>query len=158
MLGHDLIDEALCCFNAGALRFDMDGNRNQIINNAKPGLITRLNAGIYQIVSTYGDANASVRADVTVEPGKLSDVTISHTAAKVTFKLVTRAGGDAMADTQWTITNAQGELVKESVGALPTHILAMGTYAVSAKHGGRTYRRDFSVPTGDIFEVEIQAR
>ncbi len=137
---------------------DKHGNRQQIVTGAKPGLITRLNAGIYQIVSTYGDANATVRADVTVEPGKLTDVTVAHIAARVTFKLVTRAGGEAVADTQWVITTAQGEPVKESVGALPTHILATGNYNVSAKHSGRTYRRDFAIPNGDVYEVEVVAR
>ena len=137
---------------------DKHGNRSQIVSNAKTGMITRLNAGLYQVVSTYGDANATVRADVTVEPGKLTDLTIAHLAAKVTFKLVARAGGEAIAETQWSISNAQGELVKESVGALPTHILATGNYAVSAKHSGRTYRRDFSIPSGEVFEVEVVAR
>jgi hypothetical protein len=137
---------------------DKHGNRHQIVAGAKPGLITRLNAGLYQIVSTYGDANATVRADVTVEPGKLTEITIAHVAAKVTFKLVTRAGGEALADTQWTITTSQGEAVKESVGALPTHILATGNYVVSAKYAGRTYRRDFAIPNGDVYEVEVIAR
>ena len=59
-----------------------------------------------------------------------------HAAAKVTFKLVARAGGDAIADTQWNVANAQGETVKESVGALPTHILAPGSL-----HGQRPQRR-----------------
>ena len=58
---------------------------------------------------------------MTVEAGKLTEATLSHAAAKVTFKLVARPGGDAIADTQWSLANAQGEIVKESVGALPTH-------------------------------------
>ena len=55
------------------------------------------------------------------------------------FKLVTRPGGDAIADTQWSLATAQGEAVQESSGALPTHFLAPGTYVVSAKHAGRAY-------------------
>ena len=137
---------------------DRFGGRAQVMSGAKPGLIIRLNAGIYQIVSTYGDANAAVRTDITVEPGKLTEVTVAHTASKVTFKLVNRAGGEALAETQWTITSGQGEQVKESVGALPTHILAAGTYTVSAKHGGRVYRRDFAVKSDDSVEVEIVTR
>ena len=58
------------------------------MENAKPGLVIRLNAGAYHIVSLYGDANATVRADVTVEPGKITEATIKHTGAKTTFKLV----------------------------------------------------------------------
>jgi hypothetical protein len=134
---------------------DQLGNRTTIMSNARPGVIVRLNAGIYHIVSTYGDANAIVRADVTVEAGKLTEASVSHQGARITFKLVTRAGGEAQADTQWSIHNAQGEVVKESVGALPTHILGPGSYTVSAKHGGRSFRRSFSVAADEATQIEV---
>jgi hypothetical protein len=134
---------------------DQFGNRATIMSGAKPGLIIRLNAGIYQLVSTYGDANAVVRADVTVEAGKLTEAAISHAAAKVVFKLVAQAGGDAVADTQWTIQTLGGEVVKATVGALPTHTLAPGSYAAIAAKGGKSYRRDFSVRAGDVVQVEV---
>jgi hypothetical protein len=134
---------------------DQFGNRAKIMGGAKPGLILRLNSGIYHIVSTYGDANAVVSADITVEAGKLTEATVSHAAAKATFKLVTRAGGEALADTQWSIVNANGEVVKESVGALPTHVLAPGSYTATAKSAGRTFRRDFEVQAGETAQVEV---
>lgn len=134
---------------------DQFGRRTTIMNNAKPGLIIRLNAGIYQLTSTYGDANAVVRADVTVEAGKLTEAAISHAAAKVAFKLVTEPGGDAVPDTKWSIQTPAGEILKESVGAFPTHILAPGTYAAFAKKDGKSYRRDFMVRPGDTVQVEV---
>ena len=67
----------------------------------------------------------------------------------MTFKLVARAGGDAIADTQWNVANAQGEIVKESVGALPTHIFAPGTYTVSAQNAGEVFQRTFTVQAGE---------
>ena len=137
---------------------DQFGNRSNIMTGAKPGLIIRLNAGIYQLTSTYGDANAIVRADVTVEAGKLTEVALSHTAGKVAFKLVTEPGGDAVPDTAWSIQTPTGEIVKESLGALPTHILAPGTYAAFAKKAGKTYRRDFLVRPGDVVQVEVVAQ
>lgn len=134
---------------------DQFGNRAKIMSGAKPGIIFRLNSGIYQIVSTYGDANARVAADVTVEAGKLTEVVVTHSAAKVTLKLVTRTGGEALADTQWSILNAEGDVIKESVGALPTHTLAPGKYTVTARSGGRLFRRDFSVEPNQVTEVEV---
>ena len=122
---------------------------------AKAGVIVRLNAGIYSILSTYGNANETARADVTVEAGKLTEATLNHAAAKVTFKLVTHADGDALADTQWNITTLRGEPVKESVGALPTHILAPGDYTAIARHSGQQFRRDFAVRAGDVVQVEV---
>lgn len=134
---------------------DQGSARGAVMTGARPGLIIRLNAGLYQIVSTYGDANAVIRADVNVEAGKLTEATLAHSAGKVVFKLVDRAGGEALADTKWTIQTLQGEVVKESVGALPTHHLAPGNYAAIARSGGRQYRRDFSIQNGDNVVVEI---
>lgn len=137
---------------------DQRGQRVTILQNAKPGLIIRLNAGIYQITSTYGDANATVRAYVTVEAGKLTEASISHSAAKVAFKLVTEPRGDALPGTRWSIQTRSGEIVKESVGVFPTHILAPGTYAAFASRDGKTYRRDFMVKAGDTVKVEVVIR
>lgn len=137
---------------------DQIGNRQTVVSAAKPGIAVRLNAGIYHIVSTYGDANSVVRADVTVEPGKITEVTVNHMAAKVTFRLVNRPGGEALPDTQWTVYSAQGDTIKESIGALPSHILAAGTYAVGARRAGQVYRQDFTVKAGDTAEVEVLMR
>lgn len=134
---------------------DQLDNRTRIMGRAKPDVIVRLNAGIYRIVSTYGDANATVEADVTVEAGKLTEAVISHSAARVTFKLVTQPGGDALPDTQWVVQTPEGEIVKRSVGALPTHILAPGTYTIIAKNGTHAYKRDFTLNDGDITQVEV---
>jgi hypothetical protein len=134
---------------------DQFSNRSAIMTDAKPGVVVRLNAGIYQIVSTYGDANASIRADVTVEAGKLTEATVSHAAGRVSFKLVTREGGEAIPDTQWRIQTPDGQLVKQSVGALPMHFLAPGNYTVLARSDGETYQRDFKVASGDALQLEV---
>lgn len=134
---------------------DQTDNRKLVLSAARPNLIMRLNAGIYHIVSTYGDANAVVQSDVTVEAGKLTEATVTHSAAKATFKLVHRAGGEALPDTQWTIQNPQGEEIKESVGALPTHILAPGSYTIVAKSQGREFQRDITLANGETAQVEL---
>ena len=71
-------------------------SRTKVMSGLAPGVVVRLNAGIYSLVSAYGDANAVARADVTVEAGKLTEATLMHAAAKATFKLVARSGGDAV--------------------------------------------------------------
>ena len=146
----------------GAVRFDIlsdeedqFGNRLNILHNAKPGLVIRLNAGAYRIESLYGDTNATVGADVTVEPGKVTEATIKQTGAKTTFKLVQTLGGEALADTKWTILTSAGDVVKENAGALPTHILAPGSYAVVADRAGLSYTRKFSIESGDAKQVEV---
>ena len=134
---------------------DQFGSRTKVLGAVKPSLIIRLNSGIYHLISTYGDANAKVELDVTVEPGKLTEATIAHAAGKATFKLVQRSGGEAVTDTQWSIATSLGEPVKESVGAFPTHTLIPGAYVVTAKQGGKAYRRDFKVLHGGMTQVEV---
>lgn len=134
---------------------DQTDNRKLILSAARPNLIIRLNAGIYHIVSTYGDCNAVVRSDVTVEAGKLTEATVTHAAAKATFKLVHRAGGEALPDTQWVIQSPEGDEIKESVGALPTHILAPGSYTVIAKSQGRQFQRAITLANGETTQVEL---
>lgn len=134
---------------------DQFGNRHTILQDAKPSVVIRLNAGAYHLVSTYGDANAIVRADVTVEPGKVTEATVKHAAAAVTFKLVQTSGGEALADTKWTLLTTTGDVVKEVTGALPTHILAAGDYAVVAKHGSESYTTKFRVEAGAPQQIEV---
>ncbi len=134
---------------------DQFGQHRTILANVKPGRVIRLNAGAYHIVSTYGDANAIVRADVTVEPGKLTIATVKHAAAPVTLKLVQKPGGEALADTQWTILTPTGDVVTKGAGALPTHIFAAGDYAVVARHDGLSYTRKFTVESGAPEQVEV---
>jgi hypothetical protein len=126
-----------------------------VASGIKPGIVIRLNSGLYNVVGKYGDANAIARVDVTVEAGKQTEATLRHAAGTTTFKLVARAGGEAFADTQWSVVNAQGETVKESVGALPTHILAPGNYTVSAKNAGEVFQRNFTLRAGESIAVEI---
>jgi hypothetical protein len=146
----------------GAVKFDIltdeedqFGNRHAILRSAKPGTTLRLNAGAYRIESLYGDANAIIKADVTVEPGKVTEATIKLTGSKTTFKLVQSLGGEALADTKWTILTSAGDVVRENAGALPTHILAPGSYAVVADHGGLSYTRKFSIESGETKQVEV---
>ncbi len=134
---------------------DQAGNRQKIFADLRPGVVLRLNSGVYHVVSTYGDANSTISTDVVIEPGKVTEAGVDHDAGKVTFKLVQRPGGEAHADTRWTIYNASGDVIKESAGAFPTHILAAGEYRVAAQHGERQYAGAFTVAAGDtkLFEV-----
>lgn len=136
---------------------DQSDQRKLVMSDAKPGLVIRLNAGIYHIVSTYGDANATVASDVTVEAGKLTEAQISHSAAKATFKLVSRQGGEALSDTQWTIQTKDGRVIKESMGALPSHLMAPGDYTAVARSQGKTYSNSFTLAAGETTVVEVVA-
>ena len=134
---------------------DQFGNRQMVLRDAKPGIVIRLNAGAYRIECLYGDANAIAKADITVEPGKVTEATLKQTGAKTTFKLVQTLGGEALADTKWTLLTSAGDVVKENAGALPTHILAPGSYAVVADHAGESFTRKFSIEPGEPKQIEV---
>ena len=70
----------------------------------------------------------------------------------------TNPGGEALANTQWTVLTPGGDVIKESIGAFPRIVLAEGDYHVIARNEGKTYQRDFKVITGVDGEVEVLAR
>lgn len=124
-------------------------------SNAHAGEIVLLPEGTYHVVSSYGDANAVVRADVNVAPGKLTDAVMHHRAAQVTLKLVKSAGGEAQADTQWTVITPGGDTIKESIGAFPAFVLTEGDYVAIARNDGKSFSREFKVEAGKDQEVEV---
>ncbi len=132
--------------------------RRPIAQNVLTGDVVLLPEGTYYIVSTYGDVNSVVRSDVQVQAGKLTDIRVTHRAAVITLKLVNDHGGDALANTQWTVSTPDGDVIKESIGAFPRLVLAEGDYHLIARYEGQTYQRDFKVINGVDGEVELSTR
>ena len=132
--------------------------RRPIAQNVMTGDVVLLPEGTYYIVSNYGDGNSVVRSDVHIEAAKLTDIVVTHRAAVITLKLVNNSGGEALANTQWTILTPGGDVIKESIGAFPRLVLAEGDYHVIARNEGKTFQRDFKVITGVDGEVEVLAR
>ena len=93
--------------------------------------------------------------DIQVEAGKLSEAVIQHRAAKLTLKLVAEPGGEAIADTAWSILTGSGDVVSESVGAFPTLVLAEGSYSAVARNKNKIYQREFTVKAGQNTDVEV---
>lgn len=142
------------------LRFDIfeagnEGDRKLVAQNMSANDIVTLNAGTYQVVSYFGDVNAVVRADLRVEPGELTDAILYHRAAQVSFKLVTEAGGEAIADVEWTVKTAAGDTVFTNIGAFPATVLGEGDYLVLAKRGETVFSREFEVTPGQGREIEV---
>src|SRR6202158_3884459 len=134
------------------------GERASLVPNVSAADVVLLPEGTYYIVSNYGDANSVVRSDIRVQAGKLTDVTITHRAAVITLKLVSDKGGEALANTAWSVITPGGDVIKESIGAFPRVVLSEGDYRAIARNDGRTYERDFKVIAGVDGEVEVSAR
>jgi hypothetical protein len=132
-----------------------DGERGLVMADIKPNTVVRLNAGTYHVVSEYGNVNAVVRADIQVEAGKLTEATLQHQAAQITLKLVSDNGGEAIADTAWSVLNGGGDVVNESVSAFSTMVLAEGEYTAIARNKDKVYQRNFKVTSGRDSDVEV---
>lgn len=132
-----------------------DGERGLVLADVKPNTIVRLNAGTYHVVSEYGSINAVVRADITVDAGELTEATMQHRASQVGLKLVSEEGGEAIADTAWSILTSGGDIVAESVSAFPVMVLAEGQYTAVARNKDKIFQKDFEVKAGTNMDVEL---
>lgn len=141
-----------------------------VLEHGKPGDIVALPEGNYHIVSTYLDTvgvgalpakgasnatNSVVAADLAVEAGKLTEATLRHRAATLTLKLVNAPGGEALANTSFTVLTPGGDVIRELIGAFPSLILAEGAYVVIARHDGKAIQQDFNVDSNQDRDVEI---
>lgn len=129
-----------------------------VVSNARTGDVIRLPEGTYHVVSTYGDANAIMRADLNVENAKVTEATLNHRAATLTLKLVASEGSEAFAGTAFSVLTPGGDVIREAIGAFPSVTLAEGDYVVIARHEGQVYTREFRVESGLNRDIEILAR
>lgn len=134
------------------------GERSPLLPSVPAGDVVLLQEGTYYIISNYGDANSVVRSDIRVQASKLTDVTITHRAAVITMKLVSDKGGEALANTAWSVITPAGDVIKESIGAFPRVVLAEGEYRAIAKNEGKVFERPFNVVNGVDGEIEVVAR
>ena len=140
-----------------------------VVADAKPGQVICLPEGSYHIVSTYldtegvgsltpvSDTNSMVGADLRVQAGKVLQATVKHRAAMETLKLVNAPGGEALANTSFTILTPGGDVIRELIGAFPSLVLAEGDYVAIARHDGRTFQSEFKVQSALDRDVEIIA-
>jgi len=149
----------------GQISFDVykgsqfeQGERRPLAANVLTGDVVLLPEGTYYILSKYGDGNAVVRSDIRVQSGKLTDITVTHRAAAIMFKLVSRHGGEALANTDWAVVSPSGDVITESKGAFPRVILAEGEYKVVARNDNKVYQQDITVIPGVDREIEVLAR
>ncbi len=144
-----------------------------ILSKARAGDIIGLPEGNYHVVSTLldttgvgslaqnGIANATnsvVSADLHVQAGKLTDATLRHRAAVMTLKLVNAPGGEALANSAFTILTPGGDVIRELIGAFPSVVLAEGEYVAIARHGAKSYQATFKVESTHDHDVEVIAR
>jgi len=137
-----------------------------VLANARGGDVISLPEGSYHIVATLLDlsgatpgennaTNSVVTADLRVTAGKLIEATLRHRAATMTLKLVNAPGGEALANTSFSVLTPGGDVIRELIGAFPALVLAEGEYVAIARHDGKTYQNTFKVASTKDADVEI---
>ena len=151
-----------------------DQREKLVAANLKPDDMIRLPEGTYRIVSTYLDSgvspsapavaglpanatNSVINAEARIDPGKLTEAIVRHRASNITLKLVNVAGGEALANTSFTVLTPGGDVIREMIGAFPSLVLAEGEYTVIARRDGRTHQMTLKVPANSDREVEVMA-
>ena len=150
-----------------------------VYSKARAGDIVGLPEGSYHIVSTFLDTvgigsvgvgkaaggvgaptptNSIVAADIKVAAGRLIDVSLRHRCATVTIKLVNAPGGEALANSNFTVLTPGGDLIRDLIGAFPSLVLGEGEYVVIARHESKTYQATFEVQSGMDHDVEVVAQ
>jgi len=87
----------------------------------------------------------------------LTEAIVRHRASNITLKLVNVAGGEALANTSFTVLTPGGDVIREMIGAFPSLVLAEGEYTVIARRDGRTHQMTLKVPANTDREVEVMA-
>jgi hypothetical protein len=144
-----------------------------VLSSARAGDLIAVPEGNYHVVSTLLDTagyagtqksgvgnktNSVVSADLKVQAGKLTDGTLRHRSAVMTLKLVNDVGGEALANTAFTILTPGGDVIRELIGAFPSVVLAEGEYVVIARHDTKTYPGTFKVTSTLDRDVEVLAK
>ncbi|MCC3246585.1 hypothetical protein LG047_14885 [Methylocystis sp. WRRC1] len=140
-----------------------------VLANARGDEIISLPEGSYHIVSTLLDTtqgaqggnnatNSVVTADLKVPAGKLIEATLKHHAATMTLKLVKAPGGEALANTTFSVLTPGGDVIRELIGAFPSLVLAEGEYVAIARHEGKTFQNTFRVQSTKDADVEVIAK
>jgi len=149
------IASSLLRFDVYSEEADDRGIRRLVARDVRPQQIVPFSQGTYHVVSKYGNLNAETRADLRVQAGKLTQATLQHRAARMTFRLVRRIGGGAIADTSWSILSEDGDVIKESNSTFPNLVLSEGNYTAIARNSEKIYSRDFIVESGINRDVEV---
>ena len=145
-----------------------------IVSSEHPGDVLRLPEGNYRVVSTYLDkesagstgapgaapnaTNSVVTADLRVDTGRLTEASLRHHAATLTLKLVNSKGGEALANTSFSVLTPGGDVIRELIGAFPSLILSEGEYVLIARRDGKTFQSTFTVQSALDRDVEVIAK
>ena len=143
-----------------------DPEAKLILPNLKANEAECVPEGAYHVVSRLMDGtpgsstqtNSTIYGDLHVQAGKLTSGVLRHRAATMTLKLVNAVGGEALANTSFSILTPGGDVIREMIGAFPSLVLAEGEYVAIARHDNKTYQATFKVISNQDRDVDVIAQ
>ena len=82
----------------------------------------------------------------------------AQTPGEVRGSVVDAHGGEALANTSFTILTPGGDVIREMIGAFPSLVLAEGEYVAIARHNSNVYQTNFKVESTIDRDVEVLAK
>ena len=89
------------------------------------------------------------------QAGQVTQAVLQHRGAGISLRLVSRPGGDPIANTAWSVFTEDGDKVFTSRLVSPFLILAEGAYEAVVRNGDDDYRRTFVVRSGKNARIEV---
>ncbi|WP_415714299.1 vWA domain-containing protein [Roseibium sp.] len=136
---------------------NLEGNRREVTRSGAAVPLFRLNAGDYHIVSSHGNARATL--DVTVTADELNEQTLDMNVGYLRLANVMAEGKEALDDGVFYIVygakkdlNGNRKEVTRSGAAVPLFRLNAGDYYVVASYGRSTTALDVTVEAGSLEE------
>jgi hypothetical protein len=122
-----------------------------VVADAQPETTIRLPEGAYRIISTYLDKEGAGTT-----PGAAPHANATNSV--LTLKLVNAPGGEALANTSFSVLTPGGDVIREMIGAFPSLVLAEGEYVVIARRDGKTFQGTFNVQSSLDRDIEVIAK
>lgn len=116
-----------------------------------PGEIVPLAAGTYRVESRFEPGNAILVTDVTVRPGIMSSVDVSHNAGLMRF----RYDGPQSDDVHWQVLNSSGQLLLQLQGGTTSAMLKPGDYRVEMQAAGHMAASRFLLSAGEEKSLQL---
>ncbi len=137
---------------------DIEGNRKNVTYTGSATDILELPTRNYQIVGRYGVTFADT--EVTVEPGKLTDLVLNLNAGNFRVNAAATQGGDILKDNMyyWVFepnTDLEGnrKTVTYSGSAEEIFRLSAGDYLVRARHGNAFAEQTVTIKPGELTDL-----
>ncbi len=123
----------------------------KVVSRSGQGRVLRLPAGVYRVESRFTPGNTIAESKVTVKPGILSSMEMSHKAGLARIIV----SDDPAVATAWEIRSLASSWSRSQTTPGAAMVLAPGRYEITAVVDGRAQTKQFAIRAGDVRRVTL---